>query len=276
MSWAESELEEVTRGVEVRDLKGVTQGTDEAQAAWGQYARRYQIMSSRGAMPGPGAADLGVVRTEIDHLVELLEVLRRADSRADPVLAGRLRAKEAEQAALEGELSKLREDAKRVAQESQVPPRGMEESLKKADTRMLQATEELQAAEGMQAVGSQQAAAQHIRDAIESLSDAMKQSQRASDEMQPGKQGEEGEEGEGGGKEGEEGEGGDKEGGKGPGDESEKSGEDGNSQPFELPEPEEFRTPEEYRKALLEGMSGDVPEEYEALKRRYYEELVHQ
>lgn len=273
VSWAESELEEVTRGVDVRDLKGVTQGTDEAQAAWGQYARRFLIISNRGTLPGPGADDIGVVRAEIDHLVELLEVLRRADSRSDPALASRLRAKESEQAALEAELTKLREDAKRVAQESQVPPRGMEESLKQADTRMLQAAEELQAAEGMQALGSQQAAAQHIRDAIESLSDAMKQSQRASDEMQPGQQGEDGE---GGGKEGEEGEGGDKEGGDKPGEESNKSGEEGKSQPFELPEPEEFRTPEEYRKALLEGMSGDVPEEYEALKRRYYEELVHQ
>jgi hypothetical protein len=44
----------------------------------------------------------------------------------------------------------------------------------------------------------------------------------------------------------------------------------------ELPSPEEFRTPEEYRQALLEGMEGDVPEEYRALKKRYYEELVSQ
>ena len=43
-----------------------------------------------------------------------------------------------------------------------------------------------------------------------------------------------------------------------------------------LAEPEDFRTPEEYRQALLRGMEGDVPEEYRALKRRYYEELVHQ
>ena len=42
----------------------------------------------------------------------------------------------------------------------------------------------------------------------------------------------------------------------------------------ELPAPEEFRTPEEYRRALLEGMEGEVPEEYRAMKRRYYEELV--
>ena len=39
---------------------------------------------------------------------------------------------------------------------------------------------------------------------------------------------------------------------------------------------EEHMSPEEYRKALLEGMKGDVPEEYQTLKKRYYEELVQQ
>ena len=45
---------------------------------------------------------------------------------------------------------------------------------------------------------------------------------------------------------------------------------------MQIPGREEFRTPEEYRRALLEGMQGEVPEEYRAMKRRYYEELVHQ
>ena len=45
---------------------------------------------------------------------------------------------------------------------------------------------------------------------------------------------------------------------------------------MELPAPEEHMTPQEYRKALLEGMSDDVPEEFKALKERYYEELVNQ
>ena len=35
-------------------------------------------------------------------------------------------------------------------------------------------------------------------------------------------------------------------------------------------------TPEAYRRALLEGMEGEVPSEYRALKKRYYEELVNQ
>lgn len=44
----------------------------------------------------------------------------------------------------------------------------------------------------------------------------------------------------------------------------------------EIPAPELFKTPEAYREALLEGMSGNVPEEFKALKRRFYEDLVRQ
>ena len=45
---------------------------------------------------------------------------------------------------------------------------------------------------------------------------------------------------------------------------------------FQLPPPEEFQSPEEYRRALIEGMQADVPDEYRSLKKRYYEELVQQ
>ena len=47
-------------------------------------------------------------------------------------------------------------------------------------------------------------------------------------------------------------------------------------QEMSIPAPEEFETPEAYRKALLEGMQGAVPEAYRATNRRYYEELVRQ
>ena len=44
----------------------------------------------------------------------------------------------------------------------------------------------------------------------------------------------------------------------------------------EIPAPELFKTAEAYREALLEGMAGEVPEEFEALKKRFYEDLVRQ
>ena len=45
---------------------------------------------------------------------------------------------------------------------------------------------------------------------------------------------------------------------------------------MELPEPERDVDIARYREQLMQGMEGEVPEEYEALKRRYYEELVRQ
>jgi hypothetical protein len=280
VAWARGELIEATRGAELRDLTGVRGSASEAQGAWGQYARRFQVLAMRGAPGGPGEREIAGVRQKIDTLAELVEALRRSDQAADPALRERLRDLEDEEVANHTELARLREDAKRVAQDFPVRPRGLETSLERADERMEQATAELGEGAAMQAQGSGQAAEQHIRDAIASMQEAMQQAQRASDESKPG-QGEG--EGEGGGKGGEEeGEGKEGEGKKGgedgeeDGGEGEGEGTEGKSTRFELPEPEEFRTPEEYRRALLEGMSGDVPEEYEALKRRYYEELVHQ
>ena len=48
---------------------------------------------------------------------------------------------------------------------------------------------------------------------------------------------------------------------------------DNASNPLDLVEE---MTPEEYRRRFLEGMSGSVPEEFQMLKKRYYEELVQQ
>lgn len=42
----------------------------------------------------------------------------------------------------------------------------------------------------------------------------------------------------------------------------------------ELPSPEDFQPPRDYRRQLLEGMKDAVPEQYRQLVRRYYEELV--
>ena len=51
---------------------------------------------------------------------------------------------------------------------------------------------------------------------------------------------------------------------------------DSQSNSVDIPPPEARVSPEEYRKLLLEGMQGAVPEEFQSLKKRYYEELVAQ
>ncbi len=134
---------------------------------------------------------------------------------------------------------------------------GLVESLEGADREMRRADLALDRARVVEAEGAEEAAADRVRQAIEALS----QAGAAMGEMSAAMQQEGGQ----GGREGEE----DAESADGP------DGDDPGGR-IELPNPEEFRTPDEYRKALLEGMQATVPEEYEAQKRRYYEELVRQ
>ncbi|MFT4627995.1 MAG: hypothetical protein ACI8PZ_006689, partial [Myxococcota bacterium] len=103
-----------------------------------------------------------------------------------------------------------------------------------------------------EAEGSQGVAAERVREARESLEQA--RDQAAQEASQLGQSGQ-----------------------REPGGGEEQRGRDmSEAQNVPIPSREDFRTPEEYRRALLEGMEGDVPEQYRALKRRYYEELVHQ
>ena len=135
----------------------------------------------------------------------------------------------------------------------------MQEALDEAADRMRDAGDDLGRGRPMEAEGSQGVASRRLEDAQQSLRQAM---QQASEQAQGGSQSSEGQEGRG--------EEGDSEG-------ADRGGQ-GNERDIELdiPTREEFRTPEEYRRALLEGMEGEVPEEYRSMKRRYYEELVHQ
>jgi hypothetical protein len=280
VGWVKSESENAVRAIEFQDLAGAAFASVELDRLWRQYASRFDQLARRGLATGaPGMTEIGGVGRDVVKLLELLEVARRADEGVDPSTAASLRNLRSPELGLESELQGLKQDAARMAQEMPVRPRGMQQSLDKADERMVQAADELQAARALQAQGSQQAASQHIRDAIRSLSEAMAAAARAAAE----ESGEGGEGGEGGGEEGEQegGEGDDD--GESNGGEEESEGEGGErganglrQDDFELPQPEEFRTPEAWRRALLEGMAGEVPEEYRALKIRSYEELVHQ
>jgi hypothetical protein len=209
-------------------------------------------------------------RDEIDALtakvdgaaVQLGDRAARAPVGAD---VGLLQGQAGEQRALEAELVRLRADAARLAQEFPVRPRGLETSLEQAQERMKGAAQELGRPSVIAAHGSEQAAERHIQDAIDALKQAMSSASQSQKSLEEG----------GGGGQG--GEGGEEEGG--PGGDTPKGGdkpggEDEGEARFELPEPEEFRTPEAYRQALLEGMRGAVPEAYEAWKRAYYEQLV--
>jgi hypothetical protein len=158
--------------------------------------------------------------------------------------------------------ARLDEDAKKaqaLARDFPVRPTGLEPALEEAGARMSAAGDDLQRGRPMPAEGSQAVAAERVQAAREALEQAMQSAAQQRREMEGGEGGTSGQEGEPA--------------------ESE-AGDDGRAardrKAFELPSREEFLTPEAYRRALLEGMEGDVPEAYRALKRRYYEELVSQ
>jgi hypothetical protein len=254
---AREDADSLQASVAVRDVAEATDDAIALQQRWTDYRRRMDLFLRRGSPGGPGPTQYNKIRQDIEQVTELLEQLRRVDASGSQASRQQLQELRQQQQQLESDLATASEDAEEFIQQMWVQPQGMMESLESGESRMDQAGAELQQAQAMQAQGSQDAAERHVRDAIEALQQAM---------QQQASQG--GGEGEGGGGEPTEGE------PNGPGDEED--GENMRPIDLELPEPEEFRTPEEYRRALLDGMAGDVPAEFRALKKRYYEELVHQ
>ena len=193
---------------------------------------------------------------QLEAIERLLEQLAQAERDVDPQTLKQARDLEARQRDLDNRLKSAQEKAEDFEQQFPVRPQGMREALDDASERMQQAAEDLSQGQPMQAEGSQGVAAQRLRDAIEAIEQAQQSAQRQMQQME-GEGGQEQREGT-------------------PQEEGERTGADPLSEKIEIPGREEFKTPEEYRRALLEGMEGEVPEEYRTMKQRYFEELVHQ
>jgi hypothetical protein len=116
------------------------------------------------------------------------------------------------------------------------------------------AEDNLAKGQAMQGEGYQVLASLRIRDTIEALQNEMQQMQQMQQQVS-----------EMSGKE------------PGEGEDSGDGGDDSEDMAnADIPLDNDKLSPEEYRRALLEGMKGNVPQEFEALKKRYYEELVAQ
>ncbi|MFT5680808.1 MAG: hypothetical protein ACI8RZ_001714 [Myxococcota bacterium] len=156
----------------------------------------------------------------------------------------------------QGELSERQQQLQQqVGQMEQAMPTSdgtASESMKRAGEAMERAGENLEGGRSMPGEGHQRDAAGRLQSTRESLQQQMQEYQQMQQRQQQ------------------------MQGNEGQGNENERDGESYSTQEIQIPSPEEFQTPEEYRRALLEGMEADVPEEYEALKKRYYEELVRQ
>lgn len=179
-----------------------------------------------------------------------------------------------EQRQLSQRRTELEPKAIQAGQKLPIAPRGMEEALEVAGKRMGEAEMDLGIGNALQAEGDQAVAAEKVDEAADALEQAMQESAgQASDDG--------GGEGEEDGEEGEEGDGekdGEGKGGKGNRDgKNGKGGKQGRRMTNkDMIIAEDTMSPEEYRRLLLEGMEGQVPEEFRALKKRYYEDLVRQ
>ena len=250
---------------DARDLRGAQRELIQARRHWDQVRRTLeQEMRRNESIAGPGDRELSQVERNLDELDHLLEQLDQTAGNVDPTTQRQVRTQRQEQEKLKQRLQEAQQAAKEFAQQFPVRPEGLEEGLHDAKQEMEQASAELGQGRPMPAEGSMGTAAQRIADAREALEQAMEKAAEQQQALGGGGSG---------GKEGEPQEGGEGE-GEGGGDQSGES--DAFDQPMEIPAPEDFRTPEEYRRALLEGMEGEVPEQYRALKKRYYEELVRQ
>jgi hypothetical protein len=198
-----------------------------------------------------GHLEVGVRRTR--ELDQLLEQLDAHANDAPPGLMSRALELDRVQQALESETVSAEPTAQQIAQELPMGAPGLEEGLAGAVREIGRSRAALQGGRTVEAEGAEGAAAERLVQAREALDQAAAAMQQMRDAMAQAGQGA----GAGGGR----------------GGNSDRL--DWHNQ-VEIPPPEEFETPEAYRQALLEGMKGEVPPEYEALKRRYYEELVRQ
>jgi hypothetical protein len=254
---------QVGRMIQIVQARDLVSAQTEAARANLMTSRLRNILSrshgGKGASTRPTQEDLAPIiamvgegEEYLDQLIELLQSLDQDYNRSSPegIEGGRELA--IEQANLRLETEGVRDLAMSMAEQLPMGAPGLEESIDSAILEMGRAERSLGTGRALEAVGAEEAAADRLRQAREALDQAAAAMAQMQSAMEGGGSGYS----------------------TGGGDGREEDSE--NSMTIELPTPEEFQTPEEYRRALLLGMQGDVPEEFEALKRRYYEDLVSQ
>ncbi len=269
-SWSGGSLLEETRAdaaglhdsTRARDLQTALQRSDPLSGQIGVLAGRAAtaLRRPRGGVEGLAGARRALEgqRKNVERIRELLEEMAQRQARTSPALQEALEQLSADQEQIAERAGKAAGKAERLAENLPMDAPGLAGGAKRGAEQAGRAGQAMRAGDPMTSEGGQRAAEDGFREAQDALGEAkrnLQQMQRAGGSQAKG-QGE---------KQGE-----------GEGREHSGDGSDMMGQDMTLPAPEAFRTPEAYRRALLEGMEGDVPEEYKALNRRYYEELVRQ
>ncbi len=230
-----------------------TRGRAESVAAEANSLSTLMRWAGRDRAASPGAVELGKsippVRADAERIVALLDKL--AEAQASPKLQEALEQLATEQRQISERAGDLQKEAESVARNLPMKAPGLERGTEQATEEAERAAKAMGEGDAMSASGGQQAAG----DGIQEARDALKQAQQAMQSMAQSGGAESGS-GEQGGEP--------------------RGGDQGRSSDMPLPAPEQFDTPEAYRRALLEGMQGEVPDSYRSSNLRYYEELVRQ
>jgi hypothetical protein len=242
-----------------RDLQAARERASNTVGSLARARSRAQAVARRG---GEGARAAGETARRLDvQLQRARQAEQQLDRMAErtagpsPELEEQLREQATAQRALSGRADALRQQATQVARQLPIPTPGLERGTAKAASQAGRAEEALRDADAMSGEGAMQSAEDGIQEALQALRDAS----RAMRGM--------GKKGEGSPSAGEDDDGAAH---GGPSGEQDSRGE------IRIPAPEEFETNEAYRRALLEAQKQAVPQQYRALNRRYYEELVRQ
>ncbi len=256
---ASAEARGLRESIEARDIHRAIEAAERVEWTVGRsddMVRRHGRFMEDLPRQAVIEASLAEARQEARLLREELEQARHDLSQASPELREAVRQLADQQAQLAQRNEQVQEQARQVARGLPMRAPGLEDGVERAAQDMERAQNSLEQGAALQGEGSQRSAAEGLAEAVRALERAMRDAREMSQcsRCQGGSQ---------------------------DGDKPREDGDKGpqpmtRGQRVEIPAPEEFRTPEAYRKALLEGMQAAVPQEYEALNRRYYEELVRQ
>ncbi len=247
--------------VSARDATRAGQRVEDVRDSIARARARLEAARRARAVSAPEAAAAAAALDKADRAAgkaaDALQELQQGQADASPELRDALRSLSTQQGEVAQRGREVAGQAQKLAREMPTDASAMEGAAAEGAEQSQRASESMQDGDALGASGAAGAATEAYRRAQEELekaAQAMREMQQAG----------------GGGGGGEPGEG-EPQGGEGSDADNE-----GERQEVIIPAPEEFATPEEYRKALLEGMQGDVPEAYRAANRRYYEELVRQ
>ncbi len=253
--------ERLARSVEARDLTGARYEAAQTAMQLDKTSRRIEL-EARYARPGTPAPDRAVLRdleraaSRAEQIYRLVERIHACLNTGTPDLAQAAVELAEDQQGLHEETTEARDLAQQLDQmAAPLGLPGVVDAIDAALDEMVRAEDSLTGARVQEAEGAEQAAADRLWQAQQQLAQGAEALEQLQQAMQAG-----------GGRDRR----GDQEG------EGSRDG-DEHSDHTEIEIPiDDMRDAEAYRKALLEGMKGDVPPEFEALKKRYYEELVRQ